>query len=73
MRQLRQVYCEHVGGYCADGKLVFDGLVASPDGSKVFKTSRSGEWSEESVLRLGREAGEELKAEAGPEFFTWLQ
>mmetsp|Transcript_667 Transcript_667/g.1934 ORF Transcript_667/g.1934 Transcript_667/m.1934 type:complete len:359 (-) Transcript_667:502-1578(-) len=64
-----------IAGYARkeDGKLVFDGLVASPDGSKVFKTSRSGEWSEESVLRLGREAGEELKAEAGPEFFTWLQ
>ena len=33
---------------------------------------RSGAWTEEEVLRLGREAGEQLKAEAGPEFFGWL-
>ncbi len=58
---------------CADGNLEFDGLVASPDGKEVFKTSRSGAWTEQEVLRLGREAGEELKKEAGPEFFTWLQ
>lgn len=57
----------------ADGKLSFEGLVAATDGSKVHRTSRSGPWTEADVLRLGREAGEELKAEAGPEFFTWLQ
>jgi porphobilinogen deaminase len=51
---------------CADGKLSFRGLVASPDGREVHETSRSGEWSEESVLRLGREAGEELKASLNP-------
>ena len=28
-------------------------------------------YSEEEALRLGREAGEQLKAEAGPEFMTW--
>ena len=60
------------GGGGADGNLSFEGLVASPDGKKVFRTSRSGPWTEADVIRLGREAGEELKAEAGPEFFTWL-
>jgi hypothetical protein len=39
----------------------------------VYRTSRSGPWTEDDLLRLGREAGEELKAEAGPEFFTWLE
>ena len=38
--------------------------MASPDGRDVHETTRSGEWTEESVLRLGREAGEELKAGA---------
>ena len=47
--------------------------MASPDGKEVFKTSRSGAWTEQEMLRLGREAGEELKKEAGPDFFTWLQ
>jgi len=28
-------------------------------------------FSEEEALRAGREAGEELKKEAGPEFFQW--
>lgn len=35
--------------------------MASPDGREVHETTRSGEWTEEAVLRLGREAGEELK------------
>lgn len=28
-------------------------------------------YTEEDALRLGREAGEQLKAEAGPEFMSW--
>lgn len=32
---------------------------------------REGAFTEEDALRLGREAGEQLKAEAGPEFMTW--
>ena len=32
---------------------------------------REGAWTEEEVLRLGREAGEQLKAEAGAEFTNW--
>ena len=55
----------------ADGGLSFRGLVASPDGSKVYATSRQGTWDEENALKVGREAGEQLKAEAGEAFFTW--
>jgi len=32
---------------------------------------REGAYNEDDMLRLGREAGEQLKAEAGPDFFDW--
>ncbi len=32
---------------------------------------REGAYNEDDMLRLGREAGEQLKAEAGPDFFNW--
>ena len=35
------------------------------------RTRREGAYTEEDVVRLGREAGEQLKAEAGPDFFNW--
>jgi hydroxymethylbilane synthase len=54
-----------------DGQLHFKGLVASTDGKKIYETSRVGSFSAEEGERLGREAGEELKAQAGPEFFVW--
>ena len=56
---------------CADGGLTFRGLVASPDGRQVYQTSMTGAWNEDEAERVGREAGERLKAEAGEEFFTW--
>jgi len=46
-----------------DGKLLFEGLIAKPDGSIVFRTSREGVPSD--AVKLGTEAGEELKAECG--------
>jgi hydroxymethylbilane synthase len=49
----------------------FRGLVASTDGKKIYETSRTGTFNAEEGARLGREAGEELKAQAGPEFFVW--
>ena len=49
----------------------FRGLVASPDGSKIYETSREGAFTEEDAVKIGREAGEQLKAEAGEAFFTW--
>jgi hydroxymethylbilane synthase len=45
--------------------------VASPNGSKIFETTRVGAFDAEEGARLGREAGEELKAKAGPDFFDW--
>jgi hydroxymethylbilane synthase len=63
-----------IAGYAhkgADGQLHFRGLVASPNGSKIFETTRVGAFDAEEGARLGREAGEELKAKAGPDFFDW--
>lgn len=70
----RAVLCCHPAGYARrgeDGQLHFKGLVASTDGKKIYETSRVGAFSAEEGERLGREAGEELKAQAGPEFFVW--
>jgi hydroxymethylbilane synthase len=61
-------------GYCRrgeDNQLHFTGLVASTDGKKIYQTSRTGTFNAEEGVRLGREAGEELKSQAGPEFFVW--
>ena len=44
----------------------------SPTNGCVFVArDREGAYTEEEMLRLGREAGEQLKAEAGPEFTNW--
>ncbi|MGF1563221.1 MAG: hydroxymethylbilane synthase [Geminicoccaceae bacterium] len=45
-----------------------DGLVARTDGSEVLRTARDG--ASVDAVRLGRDAGEELKRRAGPGFFT---
>ena len=55
----------------AAGGMSFRGLVAAPDGSKIYETSREGAYTEEDALRIGREAGEQLLAEAGDAFFAW--
>jgi len=63
-----------IAGYCRrgeDNQLHFTGLVASTDGKKIYQTSRTGTFNAEEGERLGREAGEELKSQAGPEFFVW--
>mmetsp|Transcript_16483 Transcript_16483/g.41833 ORF Transcript_16483/g.41833 Transcript_16483/m.41833 type:complete len:376 (-) Transcript_16483:206-1333(-) len=49
----------------------FAGLVGRVDGSRVLSTTRQGPATEESAIKMGREAGEQLKAEGGPEFFDW--
>jgi hydroxymethylbilane synthase len=72
--RLASCACRALTGYChkgEDGQLHFRGLVASTDGKKIYETSRTGTFSAEEGVRLGREAGEELKAQAGPEFFVW--
>ncbi|KAI8469226.1 MAG: porphobilinogen deaminase [Monoraphidium minutum] len=63
-----------IAGYAQkgeDGKLHFRGLVAAPNGSKIFETTRVGAFDAAEGARLGREAGEELKKQAGPDFFDW--
>lgn len=53
-----------------DGKIVFRGLIAMPDGSVKYETTAEGEV--EDAASIGRKAGEELKAEAGDSFFEMM-
>jgi hydroxymethylbilane synthase len=53
-----------------DGRLVFDGLIASLDGTEILRTSREGSWSAADVLAAGTDAGDELKAKAPKDFFA---
>jgi hydroxymethylbilane synthase len=48
--------------------LSFRGMILRPDGSEVFETSRHGAIAD--AMRLGADAGRELKARGGPDFFT---
>jgi len=47
----------------ADGQLYFEGLIAKPDGTIVFRTSRTGAPAD--AVKMGTEAGEELKEKTG--------
>ncbi len=49
------------------GRLRLDALVARPDGSRLIRTAREG--PEADAAEMGRDAGEELRREAGPGFF----
>lgn len=51
-----------------DGSLQFRGLVAKPDGSALFETSRQGKL--EDAIAIGVDAGEELKGKMGDNFFA---
>jgi hypothetical protein len=82
----------------ADGQLAFRGLVATPDGKKVYETARTGALTggfaassfstlchvlsltamslaiaESDAVAIGRDAGEQLKAEAKADgtVFDW--
>jgi hydroxymethylbilane synthase len=58
-----------IAGYAAvaAGRLAFRGLIAKPDGSEVIETQRYGAMVD--AVRLGAEAGRELKQRAGAGFF----
>jgi hydroxymethylbilane synthase len=56
--------------FAADGALGFRGLVARPDGSELHATKRSGAAAD--AVAIGRDAGEELRARAGPGFLDSL-
>lgn len=49
------------------GRLRVDALIARPDGSRVIRTAREG--PEADAAEMGRDAGEELLRDAGPNFF----
>jgi hydroxymethylbilane synthase len=59
-----------IAGYAAvaAGRLAFRGLIAKPDGSEVIEAQRYGAMVD--AVRLGAEAGRELKQRAGAEFFS---
>jgi hydroxymethylbilane synthase len=50
------------------GRLQFRGLIAKPDGSALFEAAREGTTAD--AARLGADAGRELKARAGADFFA---
>jgi hydroxymethylbilane synthase len=59
-----------IAGYAevAAGRVSFRGLIAKPDGSQVFETTREGAVAQASAL--GADAGRELKERAGADFFA---
>jgi hydroxymethylbilane synthase len=58
-----------IAGYAAvaAGRLDFRGLIARPDGSACLETAREAPLAD--AIRMGADAGRELKARAGPDFF----
>jgi hydroxymethylbilane synthase len=54
----------------ADGILRFRGLILTPDGSEWYGVEVTG--AAENALNLGADAGEELRARAGPDFIASL-
>jgi hydroxymethylbilane synthase len=50
------------------GRLAFRGLIAKPDGSACFEAERAGAAAD--AVRLGTDAGRELKGLAGADFFA---
>jgi hydroxymethylbilane synthase len=53
-----------------DGKMLFKGLIAMPDGSLKYETESEGAIEDAKII--GRTAGEKLKAEAGEKFFQMM-
>lgn len=49
------------------GRLRLDALIARPDGSRILRTAREG--PEADAAEMGRDAGEELRRDGGPDFF----
>jgi hydroxymethylbilane synthase len=60
-----------LGEIISDGTFFFRGLAIRPDGSELLETKRSGSLQEAEAL--GRDAGEELKARASPDFFDAME
>ncbi len=60
-----------LGEINSDGRFFFRGLAARPDGSELLETKRSGSIQEAEAL--GKDAGEELKGRASPNFFDAVE
>ncbi|KAI3432617.1 hypothetical protein D9Q98_004163 [Chlorella vulgaris] len=56
-----------------DGQLAFRGLVSTPDGKKMYETTRVGSLTDEDARKIGHDAGAQLKAEAKADgtVFDW--
>lgn len=52
----------------ANGRLTLDAAIVRPDGGKLHRTQRIGAVTD--AAPLGRDAGAELKARGGPDFFA---
>jgi hydroxymethylbilane synthase len=59
-----------IGGHArvVDGTLRFHGMIVKPDGSEAFEVFRDG--PRKDAAALGADAGLELKARAGADFFA---
>jgi hydroxymethylbilane synthase len=60
-----------IAGHAAwsGGRLRFRGMILKPDGSQAHETAREGR--AEDAVALGVDAGRELKARGGPDFFAY--
>jgi hydroxymethylbilane synthase len=50
------------------GRLSFTGMILTPDGSQSYEVEREG--PAEDAVRIGREAGEDVRRRAGTSFFA---
>jgi len=53
-----------------DGEMLFEGLIAKPDGSIIYRTSRKG--PAETGVAMGTDAGEELKKKCGDDALAFF-
>jgi len=62
-----------IGGYATieDGRMTLRGRLLSPDGTKVFEARREGLLAD--AYAMGRDAGQELRRNAGDTFFDLLK
>ena len=60
-----------IGGLakCKDNKIMFNGMVASMDGGQVYKRQGSCNQDLQNAKELGKNIGEEIRNEAGTQFF----
>mmetsp|Transcript_1608 Transcript_1608/g.5314 ORF Transcript_1608/g.5314 Transcript_1608/m.5314 type:complete len:391 (-) Transcript_1608:177-1349(-) len=55
-----------------EGNLLFKGLIAHPDGLEVYTVDSSAAFSNEDAVKLGKDAGAQLKEKAGTKLMDFL-